>query len=243
MKLKTFAAKAAVETKSEVDKAVYLAYFHLRTADMVEFSTSDVAGWFDGLHFSKPNTSRLASRFTASRSIVRGSKKGVYRLHANCIKTLDAEFPEILEGSEDILFTGAILPEPVFENTRGYLEKLAHQINACYENNLFDGCAVLMRRSIEILLILSFREIGDEASIQDPGGDYDSLSTIINKAKPHTTLNLSKGTRDCIDTFRTLGNFSAHRIEYNCKRKDIKDVALDYRATFEELTYKAGLRK
>ena len=100
-----------------------------------------------------------------------------------------------------------------------------------------------MRRLIEILLILSYRHHSIETQIEDPTGGFKSLSKIIGDAKTNKTLGLSKPTKECIDEFRILGNFSAHRIEYNCKRGDIEKIRLDYRATVEELLYKAGIKK
>jgi hypothetical protein len=56
-------------------------------------------------------------------------------------------------------------------------------------------------------------------------------------------LSLSPATKACLDDFRIVGNFSAHKIYYNAKRADIKRVVLEYRAAIEELLYKAGLKK
>lgn len=45
------------------------------------------------------------------------------------------------------------------------------------------------------------------------------------------------------DVFRQLGNFSAHKIQYNANRKDIDNVQLRYRVTIEDLLYAAGIKK
>ena len=42
--------------------------------------------------------------------------------------------------------------------------------------------------------------------------------------------------------FKDLGNYSAHKIWYNCTQGDIKPHILKYRAIIEELMYKAGLK-
>jgi hypothetical protein len=54
---------------------------------------------------------------------------------------------------------------------------------------------------------------------------------------------LSKASKDVLDEFRVLGNFSAHKIIYNCRREEIKKVAREYRAAIEELLYKSGIRQ
>lgn len=99
-----------------------------------------------------------------------------------------------------------------------------------------------MRRLVEILLIHTYRNNKLEELIIAPEGQYKDLSIIIKDVIQNQIIGLSKGTRNCIDTFRLIGNFSAHRIEYNCRRDDIKKIALEYRVSIEELLYKAGIR-
>ena len=43
------------------------------------------------------------------------------------------------------------------------------------------------------------------------------------------------------DSFRMIGNFSAHNITYTAGKKDIDDIKLNYRVMLEELYNKAGL--
>ena len=42
---------------------------------------------------------------------------------------------------------------------------------------------------------------------------------------------------------RELGNLSAHRVKYNCRKDDIRTIYLQYRAVVEELLYIGGLIK
>lgn len=242
MNLKQFAAKTDLLDKSEIQKARLLAYFFLRTQGLAQFSTTDASSWFDQLGLSTPNSSRLRDRIRKSRSFVRGTLPGAFRLHAKEISELDAEYPNLVERSEDIQSSDEVLPEALFLKTRGYIESLCRQINCSYENNIFDGCAVLMRRLIEILLILSYQANAIESRIKTSAGDYKPLAKIIGDSITDSTLDLSKPTKDCLDEFRELGNFSAHQIFYNAKRSDIKGKISGFRVAVEELLYKAGIR-
>lgn len=56
--------------------------------------------------------------------------------------------------------------------TRGYLEKLAHQINGTYANAWYDACAVMIRRFVETLIIEAYEAHGIEANIKDGSGDF-----------------------------------------------------------------------
>jgi len=134
------------------------------------------------------------------------------------------------------------LPEVLFiEFRRQYLIKAAQQINAAYENNLFDACSLMMRRLLEILLIHCFEAKGIEDRAKDEEGNYQNLKMLINKAKTFSEISLSNDVKKDIDSFRELGNLSAHRVKYNCRKDDIRVLRVEYRAVIEELLYVAGL--
>ena len=100
-----------------------------------------------------------------------------------------------------------------------------------------------MRRLLEVLLILAYEHLGIESEIQDSQGNYLALERIIANAKSNRQLRLSRDSKGLIDEFRVLGNFSAHKIYYNCRRSDLTSLTRSYRATIEELLYKNGIRK
>jgi len=207
-----------------------------------EFSVDDILSCFDQLHFSKPNISRLKRNIKGSKEIVSASNSGQLKLHARAIAAMDAEYPQIKDKSEEVVSDDVILPSALFRDTRGYIESLSKQINASYDQNIFDGCAVLMRRLLEILLIHSYENLGIGSEIKDTTGNYKMLNYIVTNAKSNNNLSLSRNTKDAVDGFRIVGNFSAHKIFYNAKRKDISKISSEYRAAIEELLYKSGIK-
>lgn len=243
MNLEAFATLARISGKQELERVRLLAFYHHCSSGLEQFSVSDVSRWFECLNLHQPNCSRLRAKIRSSRAFVEGTADDTWRLHASERDGLIKEFPDLFERSESVTAADVILPQSLFAGTRGFVESLARQINASFENNIFDGCAVLMRRLLEILLILSYEHIGQEKDIQDPSGLYLQLEAIVANAKGNSKLKLSRDARAVVDEFRTLGNFSAHKIYYNCRRSDIRMVASSYRATIEELFYKAGLKK
>ena len=42
-----------------------------------------------------------------------------------------------------------VIPLSVVRGTRGYIERVANQINGTYENGWYDACAVMIRRVLE----------------------------------------------------------------------------------------------
>lgn len=241
MTLDQFAQKSGLRELTEVDRVCHLAFFFLKKEKRDEFSILEATAWVTGYGFANPNRSRLADRLEASRNTVRGQRGG-FRLHLDFLRDMEAKYPELNEKSQDVIEHGTILPEIDYQKTRGYIEALAKQMNAAYEANIFDGCAVLMRRLVEVLLILSYRHLGIESEILDLSGNYMTLDGIINNAKQNAKLALSRNSKQHIDAYRQLGNFSAHRIEYICRREYIQPHIQDYRALTVELLHKAGIR-
>jgi hypothetical protein len=225
---------------AETDKVCYLAFFYLKTNSLEEFTAIDGARWLSESGISNPNRTRLDQNLRASRNTIKG-QRGL-KLTLPFVKSLETKFPAVTQKSQDVIDHGTILPEVDYVDTRGYIISLAKQMNVSFEQNLFDGCAVLMRRLLEIMLILSYRKLSIESAIQDAAGNYKMLEGIINDAKTNSTLALSRNSKGMLDTFRELGNFSAHKIEYTCRREYIQPHIQDYRALIVELLYKSGIR-
>ncbi len=224
-----------------MEKVELLAFYFSENKDQPEFSVADMIPILVGLGFARPNVSRLEKNIKRSRSFINGSKKGLFRLSATNAKSLRDTYPDLSE-SEEVMSDDSLLPEVLLhEANRAYLVKLAKQINASYENNLFDACALMMRRLLEVLLIHCFEAAGIEGQIKGADGNYQSLKALITKATNAKEISLSSSAKKDIDTFRELGNLSAHRVKYNCRRDDIRKSRLEYRAVVEELLYAAGL--
>jgi len=68
------------------------------------------------------------------------------------------------------------------------------------------------------------------------------LEAIVKNAQGNPTLNLGRNARKSVETYRELGNYSAHKITYTCKRECIKEKIDDYRALIDELLHKAGIK-
>jgi hypothetical protein len=241
MNIKQFGTVAEIGKQREVERACLLAFFHFRTAKKEEFTAAEAGQWLIDYGFASPNRARLEQNLRDSGNTIKGQSAGSFRLNLAYVALMDKAHPQLQEKSEEVLDHDTILVEAEYKGTRGYIEALAKQINRSYEENIFDGCAVLMRRLLEIMLILSYKELKIEAAIQDGAGNFKMLEGIINDAITNSTLKLSRN-RELLDEFRTLGNFSAHKIEYICRRQYIKPHIMSYRALITELMHKAGLK-
>lgn len=140
-------------------------------------------------------------------------------------------------------FTDDILPFDIYLNTRQNIERVADQINKSYQYGIYDGCSILMRRLVEMLLILSFKEHKVEEEIRGSDGNYNNLSGLIDKAVSNTTLDLSRNSKEYLALFKDKGNLSAHNPFYNARKRDIELIQPKFRSLIEELLYKSGIIK
>lgn len=242
MELEYFFEQTSFFDKIEIERVKLYTFYQMLKDKNHKFSVVDVSNFFTEIGINKPNASRLEKNIIKSRSFVKKGKKE-FSLHVNEFNKLKKEFgDDTLIDKVKVVNYSSVLPNILYTGTRSYIESLSSQINASFENNIYDGCAVLMRRLLEILLIHSFEHYNIESEIQDVAGQYKMLSDIVRVAKHNRTLRLSRDTKECIEGFRELGNFSAHKIFYTARHEDIQREILKYRATIEELLYKSNIK-
>ena len=135
-----------------------------------------------------------------------------------------------------------VLPHACVSGTRGYIERVVFQINGCYEKGWFDGCAVMMRRLLETLIIECFEAAGIASKIKNSQGDFLMLSDLIVGMLSETSWNLGRITRRALPKLKNIGDWSAHSWRYNAHREDIERLATDFRVVCQELVYLASLK-
>jgi len=139
--------------------------------------------------------------------------------------------------------TQAVLPFALVQGKRGYLERVVNQINGCYEKGWFDGCAVMMRRLMETLIIECFEAHGIANKIKDPRtGDFLYLSDLVGQTLSETLWNLGRNTKRALPNLKTVCDQSAHSRRYNAHREDIDKLIPDFRTACQELLYLANLK-
>ena len=140
-------------------------------------------------------------------------------------------------------FSDDMLPFDLYRRTRQNIERIADQINKSYSFEIYDGCAVLMRRLVEMLLIQAFKAHGEEDKIRGSDTNYLQLSAIMDAAVKSPTLDLSRNAKRHLSLFREKGDLSAHNPFYNARKKDLELVQHKFRQLVEELLYKAQILK
>lgn len=135
-----------------------------------------------------------------------------------------------------------VVPFILLRNTRGYLERITHQINGSYSNGWYDACAVMVRRLVETLIIEAFEKHGISANIKNTTGDFYYLADLISKTLSETAWNLSRNTKQALPKLKDIGDKSAHSRRFNAVRNDIDKIIPDLRVVIQELVYLSGLK-
>lgn len=165
--------------------------------------------------------------------------------------TLSSIITAISQDCHDILLPPeegcASISQPVISfslvrNTRGYLERVVHQVNGCYKNGWYDACAVMIRRFLEILIIEVFEYHNIAHKIKNPNGDFFYLSDLINNILKETSWNLSRNTKTALPKLKDIGDKSAHSRRFNAVRSDIDRLLPELRVASQELIYLAKLK-
>lgn len=128
-------------------------------------------------------------------------------------------------------------------NTRGYIERVVHQINGAYASGWYDACAVMIRRLIETLIIECFEKHGISAKIKGTTGDFLFLRDLITVTLSETSWNLSRNTKQALPHLKDVGDLSAHSRRYVAQRKDIDKLVQDLRVVVQELQTIAELKR
>jgi hypothetical protein len=244
LNIKEFARQASITTlRTQLERLRLLAFFCLKTRNQEQFVVEDAIGWFDEVGLPRPNTTILREKLGRSRVFVGNKARGIFRLHLNEVVDLELAYPDLESTATDTATIDSVLPHDLLDHSRNFLEKLANQINLSFEHGAYDGCAMLMRRLVEILLILAFRKLDVESQILDADSNYIELKQMIGKAIALPQMALSKTAKHHLPELRELGNLSAHSVEYICRKTDIANRALEYRVTVEELAYRAGVKE
>jgi hypothetical protein len=136
----------------------------------------------------------------------------------------------------------SVVPIALVRGTRGYIDRVTHQINGCYSNGWYDACAVMVRRLLETLIIEAFEAHKIAGKIKDNNGDFFYLSDLIRLTLVESAWNLSRNSKSALPKLKSIGDKSAHSRRYNAVRNDLDKLLAEIRIVIQELTYIAKLK-
>lgn len=159
---------------------------------------------------------------------------GTFKVRAGREAKYVAEYGRFL-GPRTLAVTDTVIPGDIPLGGRKHLHGIRQQANGCYDNSFFDGCAVMCRRLVELLLIEAFSNAGHLNEISTATGDLKSFGDIIGTAKAGQHLRLSRGAGGVLDRIKEVGDAGAHHRYYITSKRDIDELNPRLRQLVAEL--------
>jgi hypothetical protein len=218
---------------SQID---YFAYFLLIEKGCDGFISKEIAQCFDELHLTPYSN---ISAYLSSKAKGKGKKfikknGDRYYLERSFKESLDKKVgaPAMPAKVHSDLF-----PIDLFDNTRGYLTVLANQALASYNKGIYDGCSVLSRKLIEILIIECFEKHKCENLIKRADGTFFYLSDLITEFLKEPKWNVGRNAKNGLPKIKKLGDQSAHNRRYIARKGDMDNLKDELRVVIEELIH------
>lgn len=193
-------------------------------------------------HLGTPNQTALAEAIRKTK--LASELKSGFSLKPGSRKIIRDWLPD-LDGIQPAMdHASGYLPEPIWRNTRGYIEEVCRELNGSFRHAYYDAAAVMLRRLLETLIIESYEHLGRETEIKDGGGNYFMLSDLTERAcgdKGHKGINLGRESKKALKEARHVGNWSAHARRFLAHAGDLMRFQAGLRLLAQELIEIADL--
>ncbi|MGL5080804.1 MAG: hypothetical protein ACRC8A_04905 [Microcoleaceae cyanobacterium] len=181
MELEDFCIRLNQLELSNAQRALAILWFHDSETTGIYMKASALARAIYTSGLGNPHPTQLEEAIVKTKLALKN--KAGFKLKPTERDTIKSWLVPILERVvADVDLDHGYLPEAVWKNTRGYIEKIAFQINGCFQYGFYDGASVLLRRLVETLLIECYEHDKTQARIADSDGNYFMLSGIIADA-------------------------------------------------------------
>lgn len=225
---------SSIEKLSNLHKALSIIYWNNVFGDKNGLTVTEIAKIIKDYRLGNPNSTQLKA--TLKKSIYTIFKKERFFIKAGKESYVEdliniKNKKPALDISPNLQF----LPEELWKNTRGYIEKICFQINGCVYNNYFDAASVLIRRLIETLIIECFEYLKIENKIKNEEGNYFMLKRLIEIANSEEGIPIGRETKKNLSKYKEIGDRSAHNRRYNAINKDVFDLQVTIRLSIQEL--------
>lgn len=158
-------------------------------------------------------------------------------IHADVTREIGPPEEGLISNTQPVVMMSLV------RDTRGYIVRVANQINGTYENGWYDACAVMIRRLIETLIIEAFENHDVVYKIKNPSGDFLYLRDLIDKTLVEPSWNLGRNTKQALPKLKDVGDRSAHSRRFIAQRGDIQPLISEIRIVIQELLYISDLKK
>jgi hypothetical protein len=133
------------------------------------------------------------------------------------------------------------LQPEILDKMPPYIIRLVPQINGTYENEWYEGTAMVLRRLMETLIIELYTRRGWSRDVQDPDtNEFVQLKSMIDKLNGDARLRVQKRTIDGMSKVKEVGDTAAHDFRIRIRKSDLDRIQSAVRLTCERLIFTIG---
>jgi Domain of unknown function (DUF4145) len=229
-------------SKTNAEKALtVLWYFDHEQPDITK-TAGQLTKVLGDHHIGTPNQTALAEAIRKTK-LANESKSG-FSLKPGSRKIIRDWLPD-LDGIQPAMDHAlGYLPEPIWKNTRGYIEEVCRELNGSFHHAYYNAAAVMLRRLLETLIIEAYEHLDREIEIKDGAGNYLMLSALAERVcgeNGHKGINLGRDSKKALKDARSVGNWSAHARRFLAHAGDLTRLQDGMRLLVQELIQVADL--
>jgi hypothetical protein len=133
------------------------------------------------------------------------------------------------------------LQPEILEKMPPYMLRLVPQINGTYDNEWFEGTAMVLRRLMETLIIELYTRRGWHKEIQDPDtNEFLQFKSLIDKLNGDARLGIQRRTIEGLNRVKEVGDTAAHDFRIRIRKSDLDRIQSAVRLTCERLIFTIG---
>jgi hypothetical protein len=137
--------------RTNAEKALAVLWYFDREQHDVTMTAGHLTKVLGDHHLGTPNQTTLAEAIRKTK-LCDASKTG-YSLKPGSRKIIRDWLPD-LDGIQPTMdHASGYLPEPIWKNTRGYIEVVCRELNGSFRHAYYNAAAVMLRRQLETLII------------------------------------------------------------------------------------------
>jgi hypothetical protein len=244
LSLDRFCEVVEKSNRKNVEKALAVLWYFDHEQPGVAKTSGQLTKVLGDHHIGTPNQTALAEAIRKTK-LTNESKSG-FSLKPGSRKVIRDWLPD-LDGVQPAMdHVSGYVPEPIWKNTRGYIEEVCRELNGSFHHAYYDAAAVMLRRLLETLIIEAYEHLDRETEIKDRGGNYRMLSDLAEHAcgeNGHKGINLGRDSKKALKEVRNVGNWSAHARRFLAHAGDLTRFQAGIRVLVQELIQIADLVK
>jgi hypothetical protein len=242
LSLDSFCEVIKNSNRKNAEKALAVLWYFDRGQPGIAKTAGELTKILDDHHIGTPNQTSLAEAIRKTK-LADASTSG-FSLKPGSRKLIRDWLPD-LDGIQPAMdHHSGYLPEPIWKNTRGYIEEVCRELNGSFNSAYYNAAAVMLRRLLETLIIEAYEHLSRENEIKDGGGNYLMLGDLAERVcgeKGHKGLNLGRDSKKALNEARSVGNWSAHARRFLAHAGDLTRFQAGMRLLVQEMIQIADL--